>query len=46
MYGVNSKRNLILRSMESYDLKTNVWTKLSAHSNDYVIGGASCVITI
>ncbi|CAF0795592.1 unnamed protein product [Rotaria sordida] len=46
LYGVNSKRNHIVRSMESYDIKTGIWTTLSAHSDDYVIGAASCVITI
>ncbi|CAF4752257.1 unnamed protein product, partial [Rotaria sp. Silwood1] len=46
LYGVNSKRNHIVRSMESYDINTNVWTTLSTHSDDYVIGTASCIITI
>jgi hypothetical protein len=46
MNGINSKRNIILKSMESYDINTNIWTTLSAHSDDYVIGAASCVITI
>ncbi|CAF2636570.1 unnamed protein product [Rotaria sp. Silwood2] len=45
LYGVNSKRNHIVRSMESYDINTGVWTTLSAHSDDYVIGAASCLIT-
>ncbi len=44
MNGVNSKRNLILKSMESYDMNTGAWTTLSAPSDDYVIGAASCVI--
>ena len=37
--------NLILKSMESYDINTSVWTTLTNHSNDYVIGAASCVVT-